>query len=260
MLPRARGFLLPAVSLVYVGVTASLLGTGLLPWAFSAALLLFAAWAYRRTDGMAEDARSVSRATAWGLRPNPRSREAPALLEQREVLVERGLPPGLGVAGPERLDDHQPPAGTHDAAHLLDRAGDFIPPSLGHPIPEVAEDPARDGEVGGRLGQRERARVRLVHAILRTDGVEPPASDREHRRRTIDEHKVLHAPREQARDAARAGPDVDERRAVERRALLQLAHERAVGVLGGDQDVVVLGPLEVDPCLFVASVSHRGEA
>jgi hypothetical protein len=67
MLPRARGFLLPALSLVYVGVTASLLGTGPLPWVLSAAVLFFAAWAYRRTESFTEDARSVSRATAFGL-------------------------------------------------------------------------------------------------------------------------------------------------------------------------------------------------
>jgi hypothetical protein len=67
MRPRTRGFLLPAVSLLYVGVTASSVGKGLFPGVVAAALMLFAVWAYRRTAAMAEDARTVSRATAWGL-------------------------------------------------------------------------------------------------------------------------------------------------------------------------------------------------
>jgi len=67
MLPRARGFWLPAAGLAYVGVAASLLGRG--PWPGLAAALLFviAAWAYRRSEGLRAEARTTARATFWGL-------------------------------------------------------------------------------------------------------------------------------------------------------------------------------------------------
>lgn len=114
------------------------------------------------------------------------------------------------------------------------------------PRSEVTEHPTGDRDVERRAVERWKiACVAHLEARVRV-ALDRVASDREHRRLTLETDVRGRVRREEACQSTRADADLENARPVEGGDVPKRGEEMAVGILGGHHRVVVGGPLPVD--------------